>query len=422
MPRFFCLWIPHFPAWAAMRSDPALRDRPLLVFAGGHIIAASPLALETGTPLGLRAGGERPWTVARVRSLLPDAVILPHHGPTTDWAWSQVLEALADLSPRVESVRPGLALADLRPPSLALPLVREWGACGGVADDRVTAEIAAFSTSSGTLRTVRPGESPAFLGRMPLALLEHLGVGEGTRERLGWFGWRFIGDLKALSPRQSKAQFPESAILNRCGGADDVRPVTLWQPPPSVAARFVWEEPVSEPGEIEPVLEMLLSQALAGLGDQATATVALGLSAKTGTLWHHKLLHQPTRDPRPLGMALRSLLGLLLPPEKTTFEAVELRLGCLRSGGVQGSLFEARRPPVEVAIRAVEARFPARLCRIVMVDRAAYLPETAFRLEPAAGFSQPPKPSPSKPKRRLPRVIPEVAKEAFGRESARLPL
>ncbi len=379
MSRFCCIWIPDFPAWAAVRSDPGLRHRAVLIYVRGRIVAASPAARQAGVQTG--------WTLARAQSLLPDALALPQHGATVAAAWEEVLSALYDLTPQIESQRPGLALADIEPPAAVQPLLHEWQAYGGVAqggcaDDRTTAEIAALSTQAGKLRTVRPGCSSVFLRRVPIILLSEVGVRADTIERLGWFGWHHIGQLRSLTRRQLVAQFDQGETLWRYAQASDTRPVAAYVLPSIITTRYAFEQPVREPCEIEPVLDHLMNQAHSQLNGRVAAAVSVGVETTAGWTRGGRLLREPTAVWQTLRRAAQHALEAALRPGMAV-SALEVRLGSLaQPRAVQGHLFDFSRPVPTQAVQAVERRFPGWLCHIVTTDPNSYLPEAGWRFEP----------------------------------------
>ena len=403
MPRFVCLWWPDFAAWAMQRSDPNLAERAVLIHQRGSIVAASLEARQAGVQTG--------WTLYRAQAqlqlLVPDAAFLALHGPTVHSAWNDVLLDLLALTPCLESWQPGLLLADVRPSGLVVPLLRVWqgqnasvrGAVrGGVADDRSTAELAAFTASPGTLRSVRSGQSAAFLKGVPLTSLTSLSTGlpvaqsiglrEDTVQRLGWFGWHRVGDLSHLSKRQLKAQFDQGELLFRYAQADDKRPVSFYREPPVSSATFTFEQAVREPCEWESVLCLLIEQCLTKLQDgplghsgQGAQNITIVVDSISGVRRASRLLHSLTNDRRVfLELAQRMMREELVG---VSFMQLSVQLRELQALPVeQGSLFGARRASPRVAIQAMQERFPGVLQRIVMLDKNAYLPETAFRFEP----------------------------------------
>jgi nucleotidyltransferase/DNA polymerase involved in DNA repair len=385
MPRFLCLYWSNFPAWVAQHNEPALRGRPVVVHQGGRIIAASPEAEQVGAQAG--------WTLHRTQAQLPDAICRPLHGPTMQAVWSELLSALLDFTPYLESLRPGWLMADVRPARAVLPLVRQWQAQGGVADDRATSELAAFTTAPGVLRSVRAGQSPTFLRRVPLSVLAAAGLRDDSLERLGWFGWQHTGDLTQLTQRQLLAQFDQGKLLYRYAHAADQRPVTFYRQPPTVTATFSFDMPARQPYEWEPVLGFMIEQAVTGLKERGAQTVSLSITTPQGIRRGHRLLPVLTTEKRPLYEAARRLVRQLMAPganepnsKVMPLQGLTLQLGALHAlPPLQESMFGRKRPPLQVAVRAVDERFPGALQRIVLLDKNAYLPETAFRLEPVTG-------------------------------------
>lgn len=373
MSRFFCLWIPHFPALAAMRAEPHLQGQLLLVHSRGRIIAASPQAREKGAQLG--------WTVARTQALIPNCLPVPHRTATTLSAWEEVLAALYTLTPCIEPMRPGLALADLRPPEIVKPLLAEWNAHGGVADDRIAAELAALTGEPGRIRNVRSGCTSTFLRRVPITVLGEAGVHVDTVERMGWFGWQSVAHLRPLSRCQLVAQFDQGELLYRYAQANDTRAVATYRIPPIVEMHFAFEEAAHEPGELEPVLKLLMGQACEQLNGCVAQSVTVGIHTSDGPLRRHRLLRDATASTYTLLRAAKeTLYGLLRPA--LTVQRLDVTLGHLaQPQAVQGQLFGSSRPAVRTALQAVEHRFPGAIQRYRIVDPQAYLPEEFARLE-----------------------------------------
>ncbi len=443
MLRFFCVWIPDFAAWAAARHDPALqalagqalerrdparRDTPLLIYRGGRVIAASPAARESGVQVG--------WSLPRAQALLPEATALPHHAALMALAWQEVLQTLYGLTPYLESLRPGLALASglavasLKSATAARAQLQAWGAQAGIADDRTTAELAALTAPPGELHIVPPGAGRDFLSQVAIHHLAEVGISAATIERLGWFGWRTVGDLHSLTRQQLRAQFPEGELLFRYAQARDVRPVAAYWPPPVLQAHFEFEEPVCEPWEWEPVLDHLLEQVQDQLDGRSARTITIGLEARRAgsgaarRVSRKRLLREPVAALPRLRAEARLVLAMLQnalhghslqsqctngrgAPLAVAMTRLEVELGGLEdTGAVQHNLFAAR-PAVYAVLAALEARFPGAVQRIVTLDRHAYLPEAGFRLVPltAADLRPPHVPKPVSRRRAVTRTL-----------------
>jgi nucleotidyltransferase/DNA polymerase involved in DNA repair len=392
MPRFVCVFWPDFAAWAARRTDPALAGKVILIHQRGYIVAASPAAYDNGAQHG--------WTLHRAQAQLqprvPDVVFLPFHGPTVNSAWSDVLDALLDITPCIESPTPGFLLADIRPPQAIKPLLRIWAneeapVRAGVADDRAAAELAALTARPGTMRKVPPGQSVAFLQCVPMSSLTALtqvfprtGIKDETVARLHLFGWHSVGDLAPISKRQLVSQFDQGELLFRYAQSSDFRTVPFYRQPPTASATFIFEQAIREPWEWEGVLTLLVSECLAALKGQAAQCLSMALDTGDAIQRASHLLHAATTVPRTfLETAHRLMIGRF---RGVAFYGVTLQLRDLQSvAPVQGSLFDdgrQARDKAQKAIRAMQRRFPGALQRVVMLDKKAYLPERAFRLEP----------------------------------------
>jgi hypothetical protein len=302
---------------------------------------------------------------------------------------------LNEATPLLESVRPGLALLHVETPSAIFAFLRHTciyggahdGAHGGMADDRTTAELTAYSAKAGTLRVLKPVRGHSFLHTVSVDVLAQVGVGHETIQRLHWFGWHHVGDLRAATRKQLVQQFLEGEILYRYAQAKDVRPIGWYAPPPTVQAHFVWDEAVREPAEIEPVLELLLQQAVAQLRERSTQEITIKAEGVEGFRADHRLLREPLTDIKALRMAAQQVLqGALHSATGVTgvpIQRLDIELGGLaQPRPLQGRLFGVERPSVQAALRAVERRFPGAVRRLIFQDAHAYLPERFARLEP----------------------------------------
>jgi nucleotidyltransferase/DNA polymerase involved in DNA repair len=376
MSRFCCIWIPDFAAWAAIRNNLALLHQPVVVYAGGRVIAASPQARADGV--------QTSWPIERVKALVPECVAVAHHNPVTLLAWDSVLSQLYGLTPCVEGLRPGLALANVHRPTVVKPLLQDWGAHGGVADDRTTAELAALTTAPGTLRTIKEYCSAAFLRRVPITTLRQVGVGSDTMERLEWFGWHTVAHLRPLTKKQLLSQFNEGELLYRYAQATDTGPVATYRLPPAVHVHFTFEEAVREPSQWEPVLDLLAQQACERLDGRLVQSMTTSVLTSDGTLHQQRLLRDPTSSVFSLRQSAGECVRYLLH-SGIAVRGLQLRLGHLTTPrAVQGQLFRPSRPPVSTVMQTVEHRFPGALRKFRVTDGGAYLPEEFARLEPLA--------------------------------------
>ena len=421
--RFATLYIRDFPVWVIEQLEPALCGHDIIVQQSGRVAARSERLEATGIACG--------WPIERARAQAPDAIVRAHPGPRTRLAWDLLIEALATRTPWVEpalsgvfitraagngagalrSPRPGsvtasqaldtslnegiavLAPVDIDPHALA-----RWArASVGVADDRATSFLAALSARPGKACAVPDKEATRFRQRLPLGLLSAAGVSASALERLGWLGFKTLGQLERLSLAQLRAQLPEGEALHALGRTDDRRPVAMHRPAPSVRLEHAEDSPLEEPGAWLPVIDGLVVRAVLQLERQDAQMVRVCL--RCGGPWRsaRRLSHEPTSDARALSMLARLALRDLTPRfvEGADGFAVVLE-GLVPAASRQALLWGNERATLARALAALEQRIPGASMRVADFDADAYLPEEAFHLVSLA----PPTPAGRRPPER----------------------
>lgn len=216
--RSLVVWIPEWSVIAACWDDhepDALADTPLAVVHKGLVRECSTLAHEAGVRVGMKR--------REAQHACRDLVVLSYR-PERDAAFfDRVLISLSEYVPDHALLSPGMVLFYARglarfygSEEKAAQLVRRVVLAEenisdvrvGVADDVFSAVMAAtHSTRDNPLRIIEPGESGAFLARLPVSVLddehvvslvsrlgittlgEFVALGEETvRERLGRTG------------------------------------------------------------------------------------------------------------------------------------------------------------------------------------------------------------------------------------------
>jgi nucleotidyltransferase/DNA polymerase involved in DNA repair len=393
MAQFGCLWIADFPVWAATRADPSLQFQPVVVHRGGRIVALSSGAWQHGVCRG--------WSVARAQSLLPHVTALALDSAAIKFAWEQVLAALYQLTPRIESVSAigaASALAVFEMPrrletqQKLARLITEWQASCGMASRRSVAELAALTTAGGAVKVIGFGNEDAFLDRVPMSVLIEVGLSAATVQRLEWFGWRHVGALRALSRHQLLEQFEDGGRLLRfvhlSQRAAETRPVSNYIPPPAIEERMAFESAATQPAEWEAALDELLERATQRLCGQSTLSLSVAIETEQGRKVASRLLREPVNTARPLQVPARAMLRALLPAEKVAVQAIEIRLGQLSDRGEQGTLFEAEangqpRPALRRVLTHLEARYSGAMRCLRLRDAYAPLPEERYHSLPA---------------------------------------
>jgi hypothetical protein len=404
--RFATLYIPDFPVWAVRFFEPGLREHEVLVQLSGKVVARSDR---------LRAEGiERGQAIDRARAHAPDAMVRAHPGVRVRLAWEIVLRWLNTLTPWLETsvsgafvYRPtdrtlrsevdalaneGVAVMTLVGDVDPHDVARRLHARVGVADDRATSLLAALSAERSSARVVMSGQEQALREQLAIGWLEGAGISAETRERLAWLGFHSIASIGRLSAAQILAQFTEGRALIALTRGGDVRPVLLFNPPPSIRGEHVALNALREPAEWEPVVRRLLLDALGRLGERDAQMLTVSMSAGRVTRTSRRLCHEPTSDVRTLGFIAELALadvtrGLEACPsalENGVDEVVVVLEGLVASAGQQQRLWEEERDIFEKALTHVEKRLPGLSLRIIGVDSDSYLPEEAFQLVSAA--------------------------------------
>lgn len=402
--RFAVLYVPDFAAWALQHLDPSLQDADLLVHAAGRVVARSE---------GLRAVVAPGWAVERAQALAPEARVRPLHAARVALAWEILLEDLHEKTPWMEPCRvPASPLVGDDKVLVTLRFCDERDAVDaaarlrarvGVADDRATALLAAVSAAPVHPQAIAPGQGRAFRDGLPLHFLRPAGIALHTVERLFWLGFRTVGSIARLTPRQTVAQFEDGAALRDLVEGRGEAPVATFLPPPRVVAAHLPEDALREPGEYEPVLQHLLERAVAGLGEWQARIVGVQLLCGDRAYSARRVTHEPTACPRRLGILAR-LAGAEACPlggaemGSRGIDRVTLSLGGLSRPRPEQACLWKERDSVRRAVDAVEIRFPGSALRLVARDPEAYLPEEAYDFERAAVEKKKPAPAPARKK------------------------
>lgn len=392
MPGFFCLYLPHFAAFALSQSEPALQNRAFAVCERGVVVAASPLAHDAGVRAGMTSG--------RAQGRLASLLIVARDTHREVLAWDEVQRAFYGLTPQVEAAAPGLLFAAVEAKNAA-PLVRAWGCQGGEAGDRATAHLAALAAPPGQARIVKSGREAAFGDQTRLSLLEAAGVGAASLKRLEWFGWTTVGALRVLTRRQLEEQVgSDGAALFRFAQGprcrDNGRPVSTFTPPEEVVAGLSFEFPAREPCEWEGALDRLLDRVCAGLSTRSARTLEVRVETPIVPLCARRILKEPLNEAKALRAPTLAALGEaleMLAPLPPVINKLEVRLGALVCAPTQASLFagdktqKVERPKrLRAVLESMEARFAGKSGHFVAAEADSPFPEEQWRLDPASGW------------------------------------
>lgn len=205
-----------FYAAVAVRDDPTLRGKPVVVGAGTRGVVLS--ATYEARALGIRAA----MPVSRARRMAPQAIFVPPTHERYSDVSDSVMEIFRSFTPLVEAISLDEAFLDVSGALrlLGTPLeiaqsVRhrisdELGiTCSiGIASTKFVAKLASNACKPDGLLHVPTAETIAFLHPLPVGAL--WGVGAKTEEVLHRLGLRTIGDI---------AHTPASTLIRALGQA-----------------------------------------------------------------------------------------------------------------------------------------------------------------------------------------------------------
>ena len=390
-PHIACLLVPELALSVEVARRPELRGRPSAVVEADaqRVSEASPEAARRGVRPGQRLSEAMAWC--------PGLTVLAERPARARRAASQLVEAMATVSPLVEEAAPGEVYADLRglddlyPGEAALPrallgaVPSALGARLGMARSRFTARAAASVASPGGWLRVAGGEARAFLAALPAGVLP---LEEQERDWLSVLGLATLGDLAALPRHAVAAQLgPAGERAWLAARGEDASSVVARPPRERVRERARVEPPLLSRESVLRTFEQLLGRALARPPARGRLVRAVHLSATTGDerLWERtRVLTEPTADRSRLWTAVRPSLEAASFGGPVAEMALEID-GLTAERGLQGRLLRdpgiRRRERLEEMARHLQLRHSrAALRRVVARAPESRIPERRYAL------------------------------------------
>ncbi len=291
-PRLVTIWCAEWPTVAAGMPP----DRPAAVVRANRVIARTPAAAAAGVEPGARRRA--------AQGACPELVVLDHDPDRDGREFEPVVRAVIDMAPRLEIVEPGCLCLAARGPSryfggdqamaerlvgiVAEALGLPDGSSGvgvGVADGRSASAIAArrvVRAPNGVI-VVAPGESPAFVDRLPVAWLRELGeVSPELVDLVARLGMRTLGQLAALDAGDVLARFGVDGLhAHRLAGGGDTRPTSATDPPPEWCVEHPFPEAVEQLETVVFVAKRLADDLVARLSAEGRVCVRLVVTVET---------------------------------------------------------------------------------------------------------------------------------------------
>lgn len=369
-----CCLFPEFPAVAAWHAMHAQAE--VLVVARGRVIARSPGLRTAGIDLGEHE--------ERARALVPSAVIIERH-PAVEYAvWEDILGRCAERTPYLQSLRPGLLMADVRTYDMFHQLLMDTGGQGGVASTRTMALLGAMRSGRGRIVAVSQDDISRFLAVWPVELLRELDITQETIDRMKLFGLTTMAMLRMLTRRHLEAQFGMDGlrIHDLLATISTQVPVPLYTPPPVIEEDIHFENPQREPAVIEPHMLLVLAKSYERLGRMRCTMLEVRARDRLQgiVIRAQRILKRPAETCSELQTTAIILLRDIIGPQRYCSSIGIALKGIVPPQADQLSLFEATTSADDVA-RAVLRRYPDGVVRARVVAADAYLPEHRFVTE-----------------------------------------
>ena len=376
----YCLYIPHYPAWAHGRL---VRARaPVVVVSGDRVIAHTRSRHLRDIEVGDRAD--------RVVQLCPQALIRVRDIGLERTCWEEVIREVNRITPFIaQTAAPFLFFSEAAPldvRALALRLSVQVGR----GDSGAAARLAAVRSATGNVIELGARRWAGFLSRFDVDGLSELDFPEDMLEQLRLFGFKTLADVRRLTERHLGAQFgPEGRRLYEMLHPAEETRIPLYAPPPFIEESYEFEEPIRpEPGPLEGALKACIDRAVAGLGPYRCQRLRIGvaLEQEEAPRFESRVLSIPRNHADTLFRLAAPLLQDLLLKVYTSGAASRLAASVsvcfesLRMPAVrQESLFDER-PALLGAVHGVHRRYPGML-RHAHTERNALFEEDEVTFE-----------------------------------------
>lgn len=386
-----CLYLEDVPAWALGSSEFVLgssdpqgdAQNPFLVLQNGQVVGASSTPRRRGVELGMRK--------RKARTLCPEASAHPREPTLETAAWDQLLDALNQRTPRIESPRPGLAWFEPVRTSEDWGWLRDTPFQCGLGMRRPVARLAAGKAAPGRRLRIEETHEDRFLHRVPVDALTEIGFDDSLAEQLSLFGYPTVGAAQALSSHHLSVQFGDEGehlaeFLEGGSGR-----ISFYSPPPSVEHTRNFEDEVGEPGPLKAALEEASRDIADRVQGKQFQRVALHLEGRKQEGSSSRVLVEPRARADTLHRAATALLDQSLSAEMAV-QTLTLSVGSLRAADQQQASLFYDRPERREAVSAMNRRHPGALLRVV---RERSMSATHERKETGAGASLTSGPTPA---------------------------
>jgi hypothetical protein len=352
-----CLHYKDFSAFALTYQSG--KPSPLAVVASGRVVAVTPSAAKSGIQHGMQAD--------RAACLLPELRLFPRNRAMEETVWEDLLQQLYGLTPFLESPAPGTAYIRAEDDVNLSGFVAWSRGRGGIAPARSYALLASIRAGEGRTVVVKPDQVEAFLERFPTSRLAELGFSEEIVEDLKLFGLsNLLAVYNRLTRKHLKSRFSdEGDRLYAMLHPSEEPNISWYQPPPTVGTSWDFDAPVSEPGELLPLLEHLAITGAQKLEPYVSHRIRLTVQIRGGRRrFATRILPEATGDSRRIVQTVKTLLVQCMESGLEIME-VSLELGSLSLPAFRQQTLFKDRPSIFAAVKAVHRKYPGALLRAV---------------------------------------------------------
>ena len=367
---FASIFVPNFPLQAVVRSEPALRGRPLALIAGNpplcSVIAVSEKTAHIGVGVGMTKTDAEQFAGLEIRPRSPGQEKTAH-AVLLDVGWS--------VSPRMEDTAPDTIVLDLSgleslfgsENDIGARLVERSSACGlavnvAIASNIDTALIAARGFDG--ISVIPSGEESQYLGCLPVRALS---PSDETSETLNRWGVATCADLTRLPVLDLSERLGQEGVrLHELARGALSRSLVIAEPVHSFEEEMELEDAVEELDPLSFLLGRLLDQLCARLAARSLGAAAIRVRCelqpspekavdirasvfsekeRPGLYEREMQLPVPARDSKMLLKLLR--LRLQLNPPGAPIQKIALAAEAARPRAAQGGFFVPAFPDPE---------------------------------------------------------------------------
>lgn len=305
-----------------LRRRPELRGRPVIVAGTGPRAVVTTASYEAR-----RFGVGSAIPASRARRLCPDGVYL-----TPDFAYYREAsrEVMAIVRAHVETVEvigldeAYLELTGLPAPRAAMRRVQleieratGLGSSVGIGPSKLVAKVASDAEKPRGFVVLTREQACERFARAPCALVP--GIGPKAAERLRAVGIDTLGKLAAASPVELAERFGarRAGELRRRARFEDDTAVSEQRKVVSESREVTFDYDISDPGELESVLERLVERLCDGLAQQGRAGRTVGIKVRLDDFSTHtraRTLAEPVSSAKRVGPVALDLLRRFAAP------------------------------------------------------------------------------------------------------------